>query len=55
MPVRYPPPDRMPPVSGGGRSSTRQQRIVAYEQPGPGFGRRVGGRLLSAPVIIPLV
>jgi penicillin-binding protein 1B len=54
MPVRYPPPDRMPTVARGGRSSPRQKRIVAYEEPGPGFGRRVGRRLLSAPVIIPL-
>ncbi|MBA3354357.1 MAG: PBP1A family penicillin-binding protein [Pyrinomonadaceae bacterium] len=54
MPVRYPPPDRVPAV-GRGRGSTRQQRIVAYEQPHPGFGRRVGRRLLSAPVMIPLV
>ncbi len=55
MPVRYPPPNRVPAVDRGGRGSTRQQRIVAYEQPSPGFGRRVGRRLLSAPVIIPLV
>jgi penicillin-binding protein 1B len=54
MPVRYPPPDRMPPVARGGRGSRRQQRIVAYEQPIPGFGARVGRRLLSAPVLIPL-
>lgn len=55
MPVRYPPPDGMPPVARGGRSSTRSQRIVAYEQPSPGLGRRIGRRLISAPVIIPLV
>ena len=54
MPVRYPPPDRMPPVARGGTGSVRKKRIVAYEEPGPGFGRRVGRRLLSAPVIIPL-
>jgi penicillin-binding protein 1B len=54
MPVRYPPPDRMPPVARGGRSSTRQPRIVSYEQPGVGLGRRVGQVLFSAPVLIPL-
>ena len=45
----------MPPVARGGRTSPRQQRIVSYEQPVPGLGRRVGRRLISAPVIIPLV
>ena len=54
MPVRYPPPDRMPSAAPGGRRYPRQKRIVAFEEPGPGFGRRVGRRLLSAPVIIPL-
>ncbi len=55
MPVRYPPPERMPPVTSGRRNSTRQQRIIAYEQPVPGLGRRIGRRLISAPVIIPLL
>ncbi|MCM3873069.1 MAG: PBP1A family penicillin-binding protein [Pyrinomonadaceae bacterium] len=45
----------MPTVTGGGRGTPRQQRIVAYEQPSPGLGRRIGRRLLSAPVIIPLI
>ncbi|MGH9966629.1 MAG: PBP1A family penicillin-binding protein [Pyrinomonadaceae bacterium] len=54
MPVRYPPPDRMPPVARGGRGQVRQSRIVSYEETGPGLGRRIGRRLLSAPVIIPL-
>jgi penicillin-binding protein 1B len=50
MPVRYPPTDRI----STGRSSPRQKRIVAYEELGPGFGRRLGRRFLSAPVLIPL-
>jgi penicillin-binding protein 1B len=45
----------MPPVARGGRPAPRQPRIVSYEQPVPGLGRRVGRRLISAPVIIPLV
>ena len=53
MPVRYPPPDRIPQVVRGAKSS-RQSRIVSYEEPSVGFGRRVGRRLLSAPVLIPL-
>ncbi len=52
MPVRYPPPDRVPPRIRG--IPNRRSGIVAYEQPIPGFGRRVGRRLLSAPVVIPL-
>ncbi|CAN5636561.1 penicillin-binding protein 1B [soil metagenome] len=55
MPVRYPPPDRVPPTIRGGRSPGQRSRIVSYEDPGPGFGRRVARILLSAPVIIPLV
>jgi len=52
MPVRYPPPDRVPPRIRG--IPDRRSGIVAYEQPIPGLGRRVGRRLLSAPVVIPL-
>lgn len=55
MPVRYPPPDRVPPAIRGGRVPGRRSRIVSYEDRGPGVGRRVGRILLSAPVIIPLV
>jgi len=47
MPVRYPPPSYTPPG--------RNPRVVSYVQREPGFGRRVLRRLLSAPVIIPLV
>ena len=52
MPVRYPPSDKLPPVARGGRIP--RQKIVTYEEPRVGFGRRLGRRLLSAPVIIPL-
>src|SRR5687767_4847359 len=47
MPVRYPPPNSMPPG--------RDPRVVSYVQREPSFVRRVLRRLLSAPVIIPLV
>src|SRR5262249_34020927 len=39
MPVRYPPDN---------------QRVVSYVEKGPSFPRRVGRRLFSAPVLIPL-
>ena len=45
----------MPPVEqhvGKGRS--RPRRITSYADPGPGLGRRIGSRLLSAPVLIPV-
>src|SRR5688500_7925747 len=47
MPVRYPPPK--PPPSG------RKPRMVSYVERQPSFRRRFFRRLLSAPVIIPLV
>ncbi len=47
MPVRYPPPNAMPPG--------RNPRVVSYVSHEPSFIRRVLRRLLSAPVIIPLV
>lgn len=53
MPVRYPPPDSVPPVHRGRAAVSR--RIVAYEQPGKSFPRRVGRRLLSPYILIPLV
>jgi len=53
MPVRYPPPDRIPPVARG-RNSSRLVRVVAYEEAGTSLPRRVTRRLFSAPVIIPL-
>lgn len=53
MPVRYPPSNNVPPV----RSSRdpRTARMVTYVEPKQGFFRRVLRRLLSAPVLIPLV
>ncbi|HVF23500.1 MAG TPA: transglycosylase domain-containing protein, partial [Pyrinomonadaceae bacterium] len=47
MPVRYPPPNSMPP--------RRNPRVVSYVEREPSLVRRVLRRLLSAPVIIPLV
>ncbi|HSD46641.1 MAG TPA: PBP1A family penicillin-binding protein, partial [Pyrinomonadaceae bacterium] len=47
MPVRYPPPNSMPPG--------RNPRVVSYVEREPSFIRRVMRRLLSAPVIIPVV
>jgi penicillin-binding protein 1B len=47
MPVRYPP--YTPPPSEG------KPRVVSYQQREPSFTRRVLRRLLSAPVIIPVV
>ena len=52
MPVRYPPPDSVPPV-GRGRAGV-SRRIVAYEHQGASFPRRVGRRLLSPFILIPL-
>ena len=52
MPVRYPPPDSVPPISRGRAGVSR--RIVAYEHPGASFPRRVGRRLLSPFILIPL-
>ena len=53
MPVRYPPPDAVPPVNRG-RGLARPRKIVAYEQPGKSFSRRLGRRLLSPFVLVPL-
>ena len=53
MPVRYPPPDSVPPVGRSG-SVGRPRRIVTFEQPGISFPRRVGRRLLSPLILIPL-
>jgi penicillin-binding protein 1B len=54
MAVRYPPPDRVPPVArkGGPR---RPPRIVKYEEPAQGFVRRWARRIFRPPVIIALV
>lgn len=52
MPVRYPPNNQFP-----NRSSRdlRNQRVVSYVETQPSFVRRVFRRLLSAPVVIPVV
>ena len=42
----------MPPVAG--RERTPRRRIVAYEEPGASFSRRVSRRLLSPFVVIPV-
>jgi penicillin-binding protein 1B len=49
MPVRYPPNNQYPNRSG------RQPRVVSYVEHQRSFPRRVVRRLLSAPVIIPVV
>lgn len=54
MPVRYPPPDSVPPVSRAG-SAGRSRKIVAFEQPGTSFPRRVVRRLLHPLILIPLL
>ena len=53
MPVRYPPPDSVPPVNRGRAAVSR--RVVTYEQPSRSFPRRVGRRLLSPYILIPLI
>ncbi len=53
MPVRYPPPDSVPPVGRAG-STGRTRRIVAFQEPGASFPRRIGRRLLSPLLLIPL-
>ena len=53
MPVRYPPPNNPYPNRGG--RDPRNPRVVSYVQREPGFARRWLRRLLSPPVIIPLV
>ncbi len=54
MPLRYPPTDNLPRVGDRTRGPNRQTKVVSYEQPGAGFPRRLGRRLLSAPVVVPL-
>lgn len=55
MPVRYPP--ELEPAAGkrSKRDSRSHSRIVAYTEPQAGFGRRLARRLISPPVIIPLL
>src|SRR5215217_6137170 len=52
MPVRYPPDNQNPRTTN---RDLRNPRVVSYVASRPGFLRRVLRRLLSAPVIIPLV
>jgi penicillin-binding protein 1B len=52
MPVRYPPDNQYPRTTS---RDLRNPRVVSYVEKRPSFGRRVLRRLLSAPVIIPLV
>src|SRR5215204_2815280 len=52
MPVRYPPDKQYPRTTN---RDLRKSRVVSYVASRPGFLRRVLRRLLSAPVIIPLV
>src|SRR6185436_5989587 len=54
MPVRYPPPDRVPPVARGGKSFRQPGRIVAYEETPKSWPRRLARRFFSLPVLIPL-
>jgi penicillin-binding protein 1B len=55
MPVRYPP--ELEPAAGkrSKRDSRSESRIVSYTEPQVGFGRRLARRLISPPVIIPLL
>ncbi len=54
MPVRYPPPETIPPVNRRSRAQARQAGIVSYNEPPNGFWRRLGRIVLSGPVLIPL-
>src|SRR5262245_13500849 len=53
MSVRYPPNPPKSPGKGG--HDSRSRRVVAYSEPQPSFVWRVLRRLLSAPVVIPVV
>ena len=52
MPVRYPPNNQVPP--GKANRHAKPARMVAYVEPQQSIFRRIGRRLFSAPVIIPL-
>jgi len=52
MPVRYPPNNQVPPVKASRKA--KSARMVAYVEPQQSIFRRIGRRLFSAPVIIPL-
>ena len=53
MPVRYPPTNQVSPGKSG--RDPRSSRVVSYVEPQQSFGRRVLRRLVSAPVVIPVV
>ena len=55
MPARYP-PEAIPPAGKRSKKDPRSQsRIVAYAEPEISFRRRVARRLISPPVIIPVI
>jgi len=55
MPVRYPPEGRPPEGKRSRKDSRSQSRIVAYTEPEVSFRRRFVRRLISPPVIIPVL
>ena len=55
MPARYPPEGLTPPGKRTKKDSRSQSRIVSYAQPEDSFGRRVAHKLISPPVIIPVL
>ncbi len=54
MSLRYPPENRVPPVSRRALSA-RSSRVVRYEEPESGFFRRWMRRIFSPPVLVLLV
>lgn len=55
MPVRYPPEDKTPGGMRQKRDPRGRSRVVAYAEPEQSFKRRLFRRLLSPPVIIPII
>jgi penicillin-binding protein 1B len=55
MPVRYPPEDLPPAGKRSQQDVNARTRIVAYAEARPSWWRRVARRLISPPVIIPLL
>ena len=55
MPIRYPPNTDEASVRRGGRASRQTGRLVAYTEPPESRWRWLRRRLVSAPVIIPVV
>ena len=54
MPVRYP-PENPPPGMRSRKDPKPRARLVAYSEPEMSFKRRLSRRLLSPPVIIPVI